>query len=285
MPIGTVQGVDPVAGTVSVVVQGASGTYEIPRVRLMEDRPVPEHGTDILVLKEGKSFFYFGKPMPITAEAEEARAADNTVAGDEVIGDPEGAHVRLRKGGMIEAMANKVTGFVGNAATGICQILGKVISIDTIYFHKLIRTQGKNTKVDVRVAGSPYATDLLVVPVALEMLKYAFNTKDGKLEIDLSALSEITARCLINPLSTRVTGPDINLKLQTPLGEAVVSISGTTGNIQLSAPGVIKVDATTVLVNSDGNPLDMVRTAKDICHYTQAPCLGGSPKLLVGGGP
>ena len=281
MPIGIVQSVDVEAGTVSLRVQSGPGTRNIVRARMMENSPVPEHGTRILVFKEGRSYYCMGKPMPITPEAQEARASNDTVPGDQVMGDPKGTHVMVRRGGMVAAMADAVTGFVANKATGIAQILGKIFSFDTTFFHWLVRTESdNNTKVDISISGTP-----LGISVPIEMLRSIFTTSDGKLDIDLSALSEINANLLINPLSGRVTGPDINLKMQTPMGELTMSVDGSTGKTAISAPGIVKLDASqVVLINSDGSPLDRVRTSKDICWYTGGPCGGGSSKVYVGEG-
>lgn len=280
MPIGIVQSVDTEKGTVSVMVQSRSGTRPIPRVRLMKDGKIPEINTRILIFKDGRNYYYMGQPEAITPEAEEDRASQENVAGDEFLGDPDGAHMHIRTGGMVALMADKITGFIANKATGIIQLLGKILSFDTTYYHKLVRTQGRNTKVDQRIAGSPNG-----IPLSLEMLKYIMTTEDGKIVMDLSAFSEIKGRLLINPVSGRVLGADINLEGQTPMGVTTFSFDGSTGDVNISSCGRIKVDAAlAVLVNSEGSPLDRVRTAKDQCWATGGICGGGSSKLFVGKG-
>lgn len=280
MPIGIVQSVDTEKGTVSVIVQSGPGTRPIPRVRLMKDGKIPEINTRILIFKDGRNYYYMGQPEVITPEAEEDRASQENVAGDEFLGDPDGAHMHVRTGGMVALMADKITGFIANKATGIIQLLGKILSFDTTYYHKLVRTQGQNTKVDQRIAGSPNG-----IPLSLEMLKYVMTTEDGKIVIDLSAFSEIKGRLLINPVSGRMLGADINLEAQTPMGVTTFSFDGSTGNVNISSCGRIKVDAAlAVLVNSEGSPLDRVRTAKDQCWATGGICGGGSSKLFVGKG-
>jgi len=280
MPIGIVQEVNIEQGTVSARVQSGSGTRTIPRVRLMKGRKIPEYNTRILILKDGRNYYYIGQPEVITPEAEEDRASQETVAGDEFLGNPDGAHMHIRTGGMVALMADKITGFIANKATGIIQLLGKILSFDTTYYHKLVKTQGQNTKVDQRIAGSPNG-----IPLSLEMLKYIMTTEDGKVVIDLSAFSEIKGRMLINPVSGRVLGTDIELEAQTPMGVTTFSFDGSTGNVNISSCGRIKVDATqAVLVNSEGSPLDRVRTAKDQCWATGGICGGGSSKLFVGKG-
>ena len=280
MPIGIVQDVNTDKGTVSVRVQSGSGTRTIPRVRLMKDGKVPEYNTRILIFKDGRNYYYMGQPEPITPEDEEDRAAQENVAGDEFLGDPDGAHMHIRTGGMVALMAEKITGFIANKSTGIVQLLGKILSFDTTFYHRLIKTQGQNTKVDHRIAGSPNG-----IPLSLEMLKYIMTTEDGKISIDLSAFSELKGRLLINPVSGRVLGTDIELEAQTPMGVTTFSFDGSTGDVNISSCGRIKIDAAlAVLVNSEGSPLDRVRTAKDQCWSTGGICGGGSSKLFVGKG-
>jgi len=246
----------------------------------MKDGKVPEYNTRILIFKDGRNYYYIGQPEVITPEAEEERASQESVAGDEFLGDSDGAHMQIRTGGMVALMAEKITGFIANKATGIVQLLGKIISFDTTFYHKLVRTQGQNTKVDQRIAGSPNG-----IPLSLEMLKYILTTEDGKIVIDLSAFSEIKGRMLINPVSGRVLGTDLELEAQTPMGVTTFSFDGSTGNVNISSCGRIKIDAAlAVLVNSEGSPLDRVRTAKDQCWATGGICGGGSSKLFVGKG-
>lgn len=278
MPIGIVQSVDPVAGTVTVRIQGGSGTRNSLRVRLMEDRKIPKYGTRIVFIKDGKNYYYYGTPKAITPEAEAARAAEENVAGDEFLGDPDGAHLHIRVGGMITAMADKATGFIANKATGIIQILGKILSFDTTYYHWLVRTQGSNTKVDKRIAGSPNG-----IPLSLEMLKYILTTEDGKIVLNLSAFSEIEGKLIINPLSGRVTGADVNLEAQTPMGSMKFSFNGSTGNVNIESPGLVNIKvAQAIWVNSNGSPLDRVVRAGDTCWKTGGMIGQGSSKLCVG---
>ena len=280
MPIGIVQDVNTEQGTVSVRIQSGSGTRNVPRVRLMKNGKIPDINTRILIFKDGRNYYYIGQPEVITPEAEEDRAAQETVAGDEFLGDPDGAHMHIRTGGMVSLMADRITGFIANKATGIIQLLGKILSFDTTYYHKLVRTQGENTKVDQRIAGSPNG-----VPLSLEMLKYIMTTEDGKITIDLSAFTEIKGRLLINPASGNVLGANVGFEAQTPMGVTTFSFDGSTGNVHISSCGRIKIDAAqAVLVNSEGSPLDRVRTAQDQCWATGAICGGGSSKLFVGKG-
>ncbi len=280
MPIGIVQSVDPAAGTVVVKIQGGPGTRDALRVRLMEDSKIPKYGTRIVFIKDGKNYYYYGTPKVITPEAEAARAAEENVAGDEFLGDSDGAHMHIRTGGMVALMADKITGFIANKATGIIQLLGKILSFDTTYYHKLIRTMGMNTKIDQRIAGSPNG-----IPLSLEMLKYILTTEDGKIVLNLSAFSEIEGKLIINPLSGKVTGTDVNLEAQTPMGGMKFSFNGSTGNVNIESPGLVNIKvAQAVWVNSNGNPLDRVVRAGDTCWKTGAMIGQGSKKLCVGKG-
>lgn len=282
MPIGIVQDVDPAKGTISVKVQGSAGTRMLPRVRMMKDAKIPEYGTRVVVIKDGRNHYYLGTPEPITPEAEDDRSSEDNMPGDDWLGDPDGAHVKVRSGGMVEALADKLVGFIANKATGIVQILGKIFSVDTTYYHKLIKTEGRNTKIDTMISGSPNG-----IPLSLEMVRALLNTADGTLAIDLSAFTDIQAKLLINPVSGNALGANIGIEAQTPLGPAALSFNGTTGDITVASPGaVVKIDnARQVLVDSDGlDPLDRVLTARDKCWKTGAPHWQGSNKMCVGKG-
>ena len=283
MPIGIVQDVDPVKGTISVRVQGSSGTRNLHRVRMMKDAKIPPYGVRVVCVKDGRNYYYLGTPEEITPAAEDERASEEHMPGDDWLGDPDGAHVMVRSGGMISAMVSEVVGFIANKATGIIQLMGKIISADTTYYHKLIRTQGMNTKVDTTIAGSPNG-----IPLSLEMVRAILDTSNGTLSIDLSAFTDIQARLNINPASGNVLGANIGIEANTPVGKATLSFNGQTGNITVSAPNTsdIKIEgARRVLVNSDGlDPLDRVLTARDKCWKTGAPHWQGSDKFYVGKG-
>ena len=282
MPIGIVQSVDPVKGTISVAIQGSGGTRHLPRVRLLDDARIPEHGARVVVLKDGRNYYYLGTPAAITPDAEQARAAEEHMPGDEWLGDPAGAHVRARSGGMVAAMADKVTGFIASKVQGIVQTLGKIISVDTTYYHKTIKTTPeKNTRIDTMISGKPRGAANLV-----EMVRSVLDTSDGTLVIDLSSFADIKAKVLINPASGNVTGASIGIEAQTPMGAATLSFDGATGNITVNSPGaVIKIDkARQVLVGSNGEPGDRVVRAKDLCWKTGAPIGHGSSRLYVGDG-
>lgn len=280
MPIGIVQSVDVDAGTVKVAVQSGPGGRYINRVRLMKGQDVPEYNTRIVVVKDGRNYYCIGTPMAATAAAVEERSEQQLSAGDKLIGDPEGTHIHLRVGGMIAVMADKVTGFIASKANGIIQLMGKMISFDTTHSHRMVRTVGQNTVVDERLAGSPYGT-----PLSLEMMKYIVKTQTGELALDISAFNNVGLNFIINPLSGNALGPNIAVNIQTPMGPIKVESSGVTGNVNVTAPGIIKVEAKqAVLVNSEGLPIDRVRRAGDICWYTQGMCGGGSSKMFVGEG-
>jgi len=280
MPIGTVQSVDASKGTVAIEVQGASGTKFISKVRLLKSQAVPGIGDKILALKDGRSYYHMGNPELIGVEPEEARQKLGTVPGDTSLGDPDGPGVHVRKGGMVSVLASKITGFVTNSIINIVQLMGKIIAFDTTFWHKKISTEkdNLNTTVDESLFGSPYGN-----PSPTRMVSKKIKTTGGIMTVDLAAFSTINGTLTIDPTSGMTTGANVNLSAQTPMGPISISLDGSTGNVLVTSPGLVKIQvAQAVMINSEGNPLDRVVTCGDTCWYTGAIHGNGSNKLFVG---
>lgn len=280
MAIGLVESVNAEKRTINVVVNDAGGTRHLPEVKLLKHHEIPEIEDVVLVIRDGGEYYYIGIPEEETEAAIEERAELHNVGGDQSMGDSEnGPGIGVRKGGMVVMLADRVTGFIASKIKGMIQILGKTINLDTDFFHFRARTETDkvNTTIDARLAGSPRG-----IPISIEMLKSIIDTHDGRITMDLSGFNDVDLHLKFAPQAAQYKGSTVTIENDTPMGPVKIGWNGSTGTVNVESPTQIKVDAQAVLVNSEGNPLDRVLTAKDQCWYTGNIIGQGCPRLFVG---
>lgn len=278
MPIARVTDVNAAARTAAAIIQGGSGTASPPNIKLT-DRCSPNNGDWVLIVYDGAEYYAIDTIQPETEAANAEREEQEVVPGDQTIGDPNGANVTVRKGGLISMMADAATGFLANKINGLIQLMGRMFSVDTTFFHGRVRTQedGTNSKVEVSIFGSP-----LTSPISTEIVNAILDTKLATMGVDINAIRELNFKFNIAPQTGIVTGPNLNFEVATPAGKAVFRVNGTTGIIEAESPTAIKMTGQLIFLNSDGSPLDRVLTAKDLCCYTGNMHGQGSGKVYVG---
>lgn len=278
MPIARITDVNAGRRTASAIVQGASGTMPLPDIKLT-DSCSPTVNDWVIIVYDGVEYYALDTVQPETQEAVEARESQDAVPGDQVIGDPEGTGIVIRQGGLISIMADQVTGFIMNKINGLLQFMGRMFSWDTLYFHGRVRTQedDKNTKVEVSLFGSPFES-----PVSTEIIQAIIDTKLASINANVNAMKDINIDFNIAPQSGIMVGPSINLNLNTPQGKVAFRVNGITGIVEVESPTIMKLSGQYIFINSDGNPLDRVLTAKDLCIYTGNMHGQGSGKVFVG---
>lgn len=277
--IAQVLDVDMAKRTANVIVQGAAGTSSPVDVKLTH-RCSPAVDDFILIMSDGGEYYGIDKVDVETQEAVEAAEGTQLVPGDEILGDPEsGPGIAVRKGGLLSILADQITGIVLSKVTGMLQFFGKRVHVDTTFFHGRIRTQEDetNSSVELSLFGSPFGN-----PLSTEIIQAAFDTLLARGEVNLAGIQDINVNLNIAPQTGILTGPSLNLQWATPQGFVKLKVNGATGVVEVESPTIMKLTGQLILINSEGNPLDRVLTAKDLCCYTGNMHGQGSGKVYVG---
>lgn len=276
MPIGKILTVDPISRMASVQVYGEDDDYIVRDARIEEAsdlmRCTPRPGKTVRVVREGYDWYISGYPSVESPEARDQMEQEHTAPGDILLGNRSTGMVGVYRGGMMVLLANAVTGVMAIDRNDTVNILGANIYLDNAVYHKAIKTENGSAKITEQIAGT---AGLRVISKSVDLLT-------GVCEYSSSGLQSVSIK--LNNGTLDIKGPDITITSKTSAGGNVsLAVNGITGNVEISTPGTLKIDALRVGINSEAiNPMEGVVTGQTICPFTKQPHIGCSRVVYAG---